>query len=179
MKTIRVILLVFLQFNLIGCSLRSEANQAKALVAEANNLLQQQSKIMEGWSREYGKVFAPQNRAQFPSNRDSLRSSAERLITLVDEGSKLGIAAAEKYEQASRLVKSDNERKGMALFASSFRKDVEVDDLFKAQMRLASDEKIKDEKTFNEQFRHLLQSIEQKRKESNKLLSDGKRLMGL
>ena len=76
-----------------------------------------------------------------------------------------------------RLATNEEERRGMALIAPSIRKDVEVSQLLKSQMRLTSDEPIKDEKTFNEKFRDLMELIKQKEKESQDQLNEGKRLM--
>jgi len=177
MVRIRLMLVIFLMLDLAACKSGSGVLRAKALIGEANNLLEQQSRVTNEWSGEYGKVFTPQNRAQFPSNRTWLRGQAERLITLLDQSSRLGTEAAEKYEQATGLASNDEERRGMALIASSVRKDVEVSQLLKSQMRLTSDEQINDEKTFNEKFRNLTELIKQKEKESQDQLNEGKRLL--
>ena len=179
MSTIRFILLISLFFNLLGCRLDPGAQRAKALMGEANSLLEQESRVTQEWSVEYGKVFTPQNRAQFPSNRESLRGHAEKVISLLDESARLSSAAAEKYEQAVGLVNEDKEKRGLVLFAASFRKDVEITGLFKEQMRLAANSEIKDQKTFNEKFMNLTQLIEREKRKRDDQQNEGKRLMGL
>ena len=56
-------------------------------------------------------LFRPDNRAQFPSNRESFRSSGERLIKLVEESTRLNARAAEKIEQAADLMSDDKTKK--------------------------------------------------------------------
>jgi hypothetical protein len=175
----RLILLIFFALALAACKSGSGAERAKALMGEANDLLEQQSKITSQWAAEYGKVFSPQNRAQFPSNRNSLRTHADALIKLLDESSRLSNAAADKYEQASKLAGNDQERRGMVQFVTAMRNDVEVNELLKSQMRLVADEAIKDEQTFNEKFTDAMKLIQQKEKESEDHMNEGKRLLGL
>jgi hypothetical protein len=153
--------------------------QSKNLIDEANKLLQQQTQVDSVWSREYGQVFSPEQRAKFPSNRDFLRSRAERLIMLLDESSRLGNAAAEKYAQASGLVSDDKKKRGIALLGSAIKKDVETNQLFKEFAQLLSDTTIQDVKTLNERFTHLGSLIKQKRTEKDELFAEGKRLLGL
>jgi hypothetical protein len=154
-------------------------SRSKNLLDEANKLLAQQTQVDSTWSREYGQVFSAEQRAKFPSNRDFLRSRAEKLIMLLDESSRLGNAAAEKYEQASGLVRDDKQKRGMVLFASGIKKAVETNQLFKEFAQLASDTTIQDEKTLNERFTHLKSLIEQKRKERDEKFAEGKRLLGM
>ena len=131
---------------------------------------------MNQWAREFGSVFTEQNRAQFPSNRDWLNSRAQKIIPLIDESSRLGNQALEKYEEAGRLLTGD-QAKGMALIVASFRKDIEIEQLFKAQAQLASDQTITDAKTFNEKFASLNELIRQKQKEKDDQFDEGKRLL--
>ena len=131
------------------------------------------------WTAEYGKAFTPENRAQFPANRQSLRGHAERVTRLLDESAKLSAGGAEKFEQAAALVTEVKAKKGMALFAASLRKDIAITELFKEQMKLASNDEIKDPKVFNERFKNLALLIERKKAERNDQQSEAKRLMGL
>jgi hypothetical protein len=170
-----LILVIFL-VTVASCT-GSRTERAKELMSEANGLLEQESKVTKEWTDEYSKVFTPQNRAQFPSNRNWLRTQGDRLIPLLDESSRLSNAAAEKYEQARELFGKEQERRGMALYASSLRKYAEINELLKAQMRLASDEEIKEEQTFNEKFMELMEQIQQKEKEHEDQLKEGKRLL--
>lgn len=180
MKTsLQILLFISLTLSLPACRSRVSESRSKNLVDEANKLLEQQNQIDFTWSREYGQVFSVEQRAKFPSNRDFLRSRAERLIVLLDESSRLGKAAAEKYEQASGLVSDDRKKRGMALFGSALKKDVETNQLFKEFAQLASDTTIQDVKTLNERFTHFKSLVEQKRKEKDEKLAEGKRLLGM
>jgi hypothetical protein len=178
MLTIRSILVIFLVI-LAGCNAGSRAQRAKTLMTEGNALFEQESKITSEWTAEYGKAFTPQNRAQFPSNRDWLRPRADKLITLLDESSRLTNAAAEKYEQAREFSSNHQERRGIDFYVSSLRKNAEINELLKSQMQLVSDERIKEEKTFNEKFMDLMEQIQEKEKEQDEQLKEGKRLLGI
>lgn len=147
------------------------------MFGEANRLSDQQIKVMNEWAREFGQVFTEQNRAQFPSNRDWLNSRAQKIIPLIDESLRLGNQAIEKYEEAGRLMSKDQDRRGAALIVASFRKGREIEQLFKAQAQLASDQTITDEKSFNEKFASLNQLIRQKQKEKDDQFDEGKQLI--
>jgi hypothetical protein len=71
----------------------------------------------------------------------------------------------------------DQERKGLAIIAASFKKDVEIEQLFKAQAQLASDRTITDAKAFNEKFVYFNGLIQQKQKERDDQFEEGKRLV--
>jgi hypothetical protein len=178
MRTLRFIVVIFLLFSLPGCGSGSSAQRAKTLTTQGDSLLAQDTKVVAQWTAEYGQTFTPQKRAEFPSNREFLNSHAERVIMLLDESSRLTSAAADNYDQASSLMSSDKGR-GMALLASSIRKETEVNELFKAQMRLASDQEIQNATTFNEKFMNLMELIKQKKKEIEDQQVEGKRLLGL
>jgi aconitase B len=100
-------------------------------------------------------------------------------MNLLDQSSGLTRRVAEKYEQASALSDNDAERKGVALIATSLKETVVAHQLYKSQMRLVSDEKITDQKTFEEKFKHYLDQITQQQRESDEHYSQGKRLLGL
>ena len=132
---------------------------------------------MNQWAREFGPVFTEQNRAKFPANRDWLNSRAQQIIPLIDESLRLSNKAVEKYEEATRLISNDQQRKGLSLMVGSFRKSIEIEQMFKAQAQLASDQTITDAKTFNEKFASLDEMIRQKQKERDEQFDEGKRLM--
>ena len=155
----------------------SSEERYKTVFAEANKISDQQIKVMNEWAREFGQVFTEQNRAQFPSNRDWLNSRAQKIMPLIDESLRLGNEAVEKYEEASRLMNKEQHRKGLATIAASFRKNIEVEQLIKAQAQLASDPAITDAKTFNEKFAYFNGLIRQKQKEKDDQFAEGKRLM--
>jgi len=180
MITGRLILVILLVLGLSGCKKEpSRAERAKALMREANELLKQDSDLTDQWTDEYQQGFRPEMRAQFPANRDVLRAHAEKIIGLIEESSSLSRRVAEKYEQASALSDNDAERRGVALLATSLQESVVAIQLCKSQMQLVSDESIKDQKTFEEKFKHYLQQISQKRHESEEHYAQGMRLLGL
>ena len=132
---------------------------------------------MEQWGREFGQIFSEQSRAQFPSNRDQMTTRAQKILPLIEESSRLGNVAAEKYEEASRLMTRDQDRKGLSLIASSFKKDAEIIQLLKSQAELASDTTINDAKAFNDKFVSLTGLIKEKQKEKDHQFAEGKRLI--
>lgn len=176
LSNLRFLLLLLLCFSLPGCG-PSSKERYDAAFSEANKTSNQQIKVMNEWAREFGQTFTEQNRAQFPSNRDWLNSRAQKIIPLIDESLRLGNQAIEKYEEAGRLMGRDQDRRGTALIVTSFRKGTEIEQLFKAQAQLASDQTITDAKTFNEKFVSLNEQIRQKQKEKDEQFAEGKRLM--
>ena len=176
LSNLRVLLLFLLCFSLPGCR-SSSKEQYETAFTEAKRTSDQQIKVMNEWAREFGQVFTEQNRAQFPSNRDWLNSRAQKIIPLIDESVRLDNQAIEKYEEAGRLMSRDQDRRGTVLIVASFRKGVEIEQLFKAQAQLASDQTITDAKTFNEKFASLNELIQQKQKEKDDQFEEGKRLM--
>lgn len=178
MTAIRFALFITLSLNLLGCGKASNTDQAKGLITEANKLLNEDVRVTSQWSGEYGKLFTPQNREQFPSNRESFRSRGERLVRFLNESSKLNEVAAEKMDQAARLVSSDKEKKGLTALTASIRKTIEINNLIKDQTLLASNVEIKDEKIFNEKFMNLMSLIQQKSKERDHQQAEGKKLLG-
>lgn len=173
---LRFLALFLVLLGLPGCG-STPAERSKTLVAEATTLMRRDTEIAEQWSREFRQVFTPENRAQFPSNRDWLISRSEKIIALLDESARVGNEAAAKFEEASRLVGKDQDKKGMALIAAAMRKDVEIGQLFKAIAQLASDRTINDAKSFNQRLDQLASLYQQKRKENDEQLAEGKRLL--
>ena len=176
LSDLRFLLLFLLFFSLPGCRSSSD-ERAKKVFGEANTISDQQTKVMNQWAREFGPVFTEQNRAQFPANREWLNSRAQKIIPLIDESCRLANEAANKYEEASRLMSKDQDRRGLALIVASFRKSTEVEQMFKAQAQLASDPTITDAKVFNEKFAYFNELIRQKQKEKDEQFDEGKRLM--
>jgi molecular chaperone GrpE (heat shock protein) len=183
----RVVLLIFVVIGFAGCKSafqqkQAAANQAKetaAKIREANNVLAQSTKTAGEWTAEYMKAFNPQSRAQFPANRGSLQTSANKILPLLDEHTRLSNEAIRQYEQTLGSISDANQRKGMGLIVSALKKSLQADELFKAQMRLVSDESIVDEKTFNERFLRLATEIGDSRRETQAEFEEGRRLMGL
>ena len=171
------VLFVCVIFSSWGCNLGPE-RRARILIEQGDSLLAQSTKIAQEWTSEYGQQFTPQKRAEFPSNRDLLRTSGQKILKLLDEDSRISRAAAKNYEEASTLLGNVNKGRAMALSASSIRKGVEVNELIQAQMRLAFDEEIRDAKTFDEKFMNLMQLIKQKRQEVDDQRNEAKRLLG-
>ena len=74
MQMARAVLLLLLVMCFVACKPAARTSDAAVLLKEANELLQESNKSSEQWTREYAKAFTPQNRAQFPANRESLRA---------------------------------------------------------------------------------------------------------
>jgi ribosomal protein S19E (S16A) len=174
----RVTLLIFLLVTLSGCNDVARIRQLKAVLSEASVLIKQDTDITQQWCDEFVKTFTPENRAQFPANRDFLRTRAAQIIKLVDESSRLNNSAAARYEEAARISGSDQRQRGMISFASGLRKTVEMNELIKSQMQMVSDERVADEKIFNEKFLHSWKLIQQKQSRREHDFAEAKRLLG-
>jgi hypothetical protein len=85
--------------------------------------------------------------------------------------------AAEKFEESSRLWTKEQNRKGVALIAASYRRSAEMKQLFKELLVLPSDPTITDATTFNQKFLHIHQLISQKEKEREAQFEEGRQLM--
>ncbi|HZN00322.1 MAG TPA: hypothetical protein VFB70_13050, partial [Pyrinomonadaceae bacterium] len=103
MSPARAMLLILLLVTFSGCNHLSRARQSKALLSEAADLMKQDNDVTQQWTYEFVTTFTPENRAQFPANRDFLRTHAAKIIKLVEESSRLNNNVAAKYEQAARL----------------------------------------------------------------------------
>jgi len=147
-------------------------------MSEAHTLMKRDTDVTQQWTNEFVKAFTPENRAQFPANRNFLRTHAARIVKLLDESSSLNSSAADKYEQAAKLSGNDQQHRGMTAFVSGLRKAGEASELLKIQMQMVSDETVVDEKMFNEKFARSWQLIGQKRREIDSQFEEGKRLMG-
>src|SRR3954471_5566822 len=147
-----VILLLLLLISFAACRPAAQKVDAAALMREANALLDESNKASAQWSKEYSKTFTPQNRAQFPANRESLRAHADNITKLLDENSSYCQKAIEKYDQAVQTIKDEQQRRGANLITSSLRKSLEINEVVKSQMQLLSDERIVTAEAFNAKF---------------------------
>jgi hypothetical protein len=141
-----LILLLLFVIGFVGCSRAARKVGSADLMREANALLHESNKSTEQWTNEYGKAFRPQNRAQFPANRESLRVHADNVTKLINENSILCNKAIEKFEQAIALMKDEQQRRGTTLLVSALTKSMEMNEAVKSQMQLVYDERIVNEK---------------------------------
>lgn len=175
----RVILLMFLLVGVSACNNAARREQQiKALASDANMLIKQDTDITHQWVNEFVKAFTQENRSKFPANRAFLRTHAEQIIKLVDESSRLNNSAADKYEQAASLSSNEQQRKGLRLFVSAFRKTVEANEMIKSQMQSVSDETLVDAKVFNDRLKRSWELIGQKQAEGQQQIEEGRRLLG-
>jgi len=175
----RATLLIFVLVTFSGCNHASRERQSKALLSDATKLIQRDGDVTKQLADEVATTFTPQQRAQFPANRDFLKTHAANIIKLLDESSSLNNRAAEKYEQAAGLSVNERQHKGMTMFADGFRKTVELNEIVKSMMQTISDERVVDEKTLNEKFSQSRELIDQKRRERDESFGNAKQLMGL
>ena len=176
MKTpLQFFVLFLLLFSLAGCRSNSD-ERGKVLFSDAVILSRQQTKITERWVRELNVVFTDENGEKFPSNRDWFISQAEKVIPLIDESSRLANETADKYEEASRLMSNERDRRGLEHFAASSRKDVEIGQLYKAILQLASDRTINDKETLIERAVSLRRVIDQMQIQQDEQFQEGRRL---
>lgn len=180
MRTKRMITLLFLVVSLAACNRGPSAgDRAKALMQAGNDLLAQSGKASHEWTNEFSKAFRPQSREQFPANRDQLRVSADKITKALDDDTRLNESAIEKYEQALALIKDGPQRQGMVLVVSAIKKEKQINELHKTQMKLVSDEKIVDAKTLNARFMEIMDQVMVVKRQSDAEFSEGRRLMGM
>ncbi len=179
MPTTKIIVLLFLLVGLCGCNTAARRErQSKALLSEANTLVTQDTEVTKQWVNEFVTAFTQENRQKFPANRGFLRTHAEQISKRLDESCRLNNTAADKYEQAAKLANSDQQSKGLLSFASAFRKTVEANELIKSQMQLVSDETLVDPKIFNDKIKSSWELVNQKQRESQEQIAEGRRLLG-
>jgi hypothetical protein len=176
---VRVIPLLLVLTVFGACKSASRTNDAAALMREANSLLAKSTESSTQWTTEYMKAFNPENRAQFPANRQSLKKSADNVIKSLDENSRISNEAIAKYEQATALITDEKQRRGSTMIVSALKTSVEMCGLFKSQMQLVSDEKVTDQKTFNDRFNQIARQIGEKGRENKAQFDEGRRLLGM
>lgn len=179
MRLMRVALVVLLVIGFSGCKSASREKEAAAIFARANAVWSETGKLSKEWTTEYATAFGPEERAQFPANRAALRTSADKIVKILDEETRLGNEAIPQYEQAIALMSNEQHVKGMNLLVSSLRKSLESYEFVRTQMRLASDESIVDAKTFEERFLSLGKQFGKSRGESERQFEEGKRILGM
>ena len=180
MQTTRMITLLFLIVSVGACNRGPSATQrAVTLIREGNELLAQGTKSTEEWGSEFGKAFRPDSREKFPANREQLRVSADKIVKALDETTKLSKSAIEKFEQAFVLMEDGPQRQGMVMVVSSLKKEEQVNELHKSQVRLVSDEKIVDAKTLNGRFMEIMDQVMVIKRQADAEFSEGRRLMGM
>ena len=178
MPATKVVLSIVLLLGFAACnSAARREQQMKALLSDANMLVKQDTGVTKQWADEFIKTFTPENRSKFPANRDFLRPHAEKIITLLDESSRLNNTAADKYEQAVKLSGNEQQRQALRSFVSAFRKTAEANELIKAQMQTVSDETLVDGKIFNDKMTRSWELVRQKQAESQQQFDEGKRLL--
>jgi hypothetical protein len=131
------------------------------------------------WTTEYANAFGLEKRAQFPANRAALRTSADKIVKILDEEARLTSEAIPQYEEAIALINNEQHRKGMNLLISSLRKGQESQEFVRSQMRLVSDESIVDAETFEKRFLELGALFGKARGESQREFDEGRRMLGI
>ena len=87
--------------------------------------------------------------------------------------------AADKYDQAGKLLNGADEKRGVKLFADALRKSVEIGQLLKSQMKLFADQSITDSKTLTEKIKLSWGQIKEKQNESQSEIAQGRRLLDI
>ena len=179
MKMTRIVLVVLLVIGFSGCKAASREKRAAALLAKANTVWAKSGTNTDEWTTEWGRAFGPEGRARFPANRAELRTSADKIVKILDEETRLVNYGIQQYEQALALISDEQQRKGISLFVSSMRTSLEGYEFVKSQMRLVTDESIVDAKTFEERFLSLGAQFGRTQRVSNAQFTEGKRILGM
>ena len=179
MRTSRTVVMVLLVIGLCACKSASGEKEAAALIKKANGVWDQKDKTTKAWTTEYANGFAPENRAKFPANRASLQTSADKIVKLLDEETRITNEALEQYEQANALIKEEWKQRGISLLISSLRKTLHSYEFLKSQIKLVYDESIVDAKTFEERFQELGGQFGKALRESQVEFNEGRRILGI
>jgi hypothetical protein len=175
----RVVLLVLLVIGFSGCKGPSRGKQAAALLAKANTVWAKSGTNTEEWTAEWGRAFGPEGRARFPANRAELRTSADKIVKILDDETRLINEAVPQYEEAIALMTDERQQQGFALLVSSMKTSLEGFEFVKSQMQLVRDESIVDAKTFEEKFLTLGAQFGRSQRESKAQFEEGSRLLGI
>ena len=179
MRITRVVLPVLLVIGLCGCKSASREKEIADMLNKANAVWAESGTNTTEWTEEYGRAFGLEERAQFPKNRAALRTSADKISKILDEETRLVNYGIQQYEQALALISDERQRKGIGLFVSSMKKNLEGYEFVKSQMRLVTDESIVDATTFEEQFLILGKQFGRANRDSQAQLEEGKRILGM
>lgn len=179
MRMTRVMIPVLLIIGFCGCKSASREKEAAAIIKKANAVWAESGTNTKEWTAEYGSAFGPEDRGKFPANRTALRTSADKILKILDEETRLVNDAIQQYEQAVAWISDERQRKGISLLVSSMRKTLEGYEFVKSQMRLVTDESIVNAKTFEERFLSLGKHFGRAHRESNALFEEGKRMLGM
>lgn len=175
----RVVLLVLVMTGFCGCNSASREKEAAARIIDANRMWTQTTKTSKEWTTEYATAFGPEKRAQFPKNRSLLKASADKIVKILEEETRLTNEAIPQYEQAIELLTDEQKRKGVSLLVSSLRKTLESYEFVKSQMQLVSDGTIVDAQTFEERFLRLGAQFGRTHREGQAQFEEGRRILGI
>ena len=89
MRLMRIVLVVLLVIGLCGCKSAWREKRAAALLAKANTVWAKSGTNTEEWTAEWGRAFGPEGRARFPANRAELRTSADKIVKILDDETRL------------------------------------------------------------------------------------------
>ncbi len=179
MRPMRIVLVVLLVIGFSGCKSASREKRAAALLAKANTVWAKSGTDTDEWTTEWGRAFGPEGRARFPANRTELRTSADKIVKILDDETRLINEAVPQYEEAIALMTDERQRQGFTLLVSSMKTSLEGFEFVKTQMRLVTDESIVDAKTFEERFLSLGTQFGRTQRVSNEQLAEGKRMLGM
>lgn len=172
-------LLILLVIGFSSCKSASRGKEIAAILNKANTVWAKSGTNTDEWTAEYGRAFGPEGRAQFPANRGALRTSADKILRILDEEKRLVNDAIPQYEQAIALMSDEQQRKGFSLLVSSMRTSLEGLEFVKSQMRLVTDKSIVDARTFEERFLSLGKQFGRSQRDSNAQLEESKRILGM
>ena len=128
-----------LALTLVGCM---ETGKANELVDVGNKSLDEANKAATEAANKSGELFATEVITDFPENRDSLKSKVAETAGLYDKSITGLKAAADKFEEASKLKVDDKFKEYLTTMAQSYRKKAELNENAKKMVLLLSDTSI-------------------------------------
>jgi chromosome segregation ATPase len=166
-----IVSLVFLSLSLVGCM---ETDKANKLVDEGNKSIDEANKVSADAGKKMTDLF--DNLAHFPENRDALKSKVDEVNGLLDKSITNLKAAADKFEEASKLKIDDKLKDYYVAKAQSYRKKAEVDETAKKQTALLTDASIDDMDALRAKMDPLQEQLNKLQKEQNDFEDKAKKI---
>ncbi len=165
--------LLLLSLSLVGCQ---ETEKANALVDVGNKSVEEANKAATEAGNKLTQLFSEENLTNFPENRAALQSKVTEVNGLFDKSIASLKAAAEKFEEASKLKLDDKFKEYLTTMAQSYRKKAEIDETAKKQSSLLSDTSIEDVEALVSKIGSVSEQVNKLSKERTELDDKAKKI---
>ena len=165
--------LMFLSLSLVGCM---ETDKANKLIDAGNKSIEDANKVSADAGKKMTELFSGDNLTHFPENRDALKSKVDEVNGLLDKSITSLKAAADKFDEASKLKIDDKLKDYYMAKAQSYRKKAEVDETAKKQTALLTDASIDSVEALKPKLDTLEEQLNKLQKEQNDFEDKAKKI---